>query len=88
MLRRATWSRYPLLWQIIYSGKNRKLLKLLKPQKLLKPFCHTATIESMLHGQNGLSGSKEYRYEINSQFSRHRYDISQRKVISNLRTYF
>ena len=36
------------------TKKEPQLLKPLKRQKLLKLFCHTATIESILGGQNGL----------------------------------
>jgi len=54
MLRRDTGSRYPFLWQKKqqYNKQEPQRLKLLKPQKLLKLFCHTTTIESILHRQN------------------------------------
>jgi len=55
-LRRHARSRYPLLWQKEqrYNKQEPQQLKLQKPQKLLKLFCHTATIESILHGLNGV----------------------------------
>jgi len=44
-----------------YGKKNNPLykkelqrLKQLKPQKLLKLFCHTTTIESIFHGQDAI----------------------------------